>query len=218
MDINDFNLELLITDETEKVEVKEKELKSNVEGLELYSDEYPFRLPLRITYFEDEKECLKFIKACENMIRKSPEYKLWRDYIVDVLGVNECMLTHERMDEVTIEVHHHVPSLFMVVKSTINKFIQEKREFSTFDICLEVISLHFMNKIGYVTLIKSMHEKFHNGFLRIPANLIRGDYNYFVANFAKYLDDEDMATINERLAANNSNINWARESYNVAEA
>ena len=33
-----------------------EEVKSNVEGLELYSDQYPFRLPLRIRNFENELE------------------------------------------------------------------------------------------------------------------------------------------------------------------
>lgn len=211
MDLSDFSLDELVSTKETKTEVK-----SNVESLELYSDEYPFRLPLRIKNFEDERAYVKFIKACEGMIRKSPEYKLWREYIVDVLGVNQCMLTQERMDEVTIEVHHHVPSMFSVVKAVTNKFIQEDQEFSTFDICLEVISLHFMNKIGYITLIKSLHEKFHNGYLRLPSRLIRGDHQYFIANYAKYLDDEDMDVINERLAANDSNIDWARDSYNMA--
>ena len=214
MDLNELNLENLISEDNSEDEVKE--IKSNVESLELYSDEYPFRLPLRIRNFDDEKSYFKFIKACEGLIRKSPEYKLWREYIVDVLGINRCMLTQERMEEVTIEVHHHVPSLFLVVKAIINKFIEEKKEFSTFDICLEVISLHFANKIGYLTLIKSIHEKFHNGFLRIPSRLVRGDYQNFIANYGRYLDDEDLDSINERLAANDTNISWARDDYKIA--
>ena len=60
---------------------KDVEVKSNVEGLELYSDNYPFRLSLRVRNFENEAEYKKFIKNCEMNIRRSIEYKLWRNYI-----------------------------------------------------------------------------------------------------------------------------------------
>ena len=152
------------------------DVKADVKGLELYSDDHPFRLPLRVKNFEDTSAYNKFIKNCERLIRASSEYKLWRKYIVDVLGVNTCTITHEKMDEVTIDVHHHVPSLYIAVKTIINKNIEKETEFSTFDVCLETIELHFKNKIGYTTLISSMHEKFHNGFLSIPIDYVKGDY------------------------------------------
>ena len=191
------------------------EVKSNVENLELYSDQYPFRLSLRINTFEAEAEYKKFLNNCEALIRRSVEYKLWRNYIVDVLQLNSCMITHESMDEVTIEVHHHLPSLYAIVASLVNKHIETKVPFCTFDIAMEAIELHFANKIGYVTLLKSMHEKFHNGNLLIPKDLIRGDYNFFLKNYAKYLDEDELDTIQERLAVNESNVSWSKDEYPV---
>lgn len=195
----------------------ENEVKSNVEGLELYSDNYPFRLSLRVKTFENESEYKKFLKNCEKIVRGCLEYKLWRDYITDVLGVNTCMITDEKMDEVSIEVHHHVPSLFALVKALVNKKMEREEEFSTFDIALEVIELHFMNKIGYLTLLRSMHEKLHNGYLSVPISIIKGDYQYFVREFSKYLDEDDLAIINSRLAINESNCSWSRDNYPTAE-
>ncbi len=186
---------------------------SNVESLELYSDTYPFRLSLRIRNFENESNYKKFIKNCEMMIRRSIEYKLWRDYIIDVLQINECMITHEKMDEVTIEVHHHVPSLFSLVTALVNKSIESENEFCTFDICQEAIELHFKNKIGYVTLLKSMHEKFHNGRLTIPIEFVKGDYNHFVREYSKFLDEDDLERIETRLATNETNCSWSRDNY-----
>ena len=157
---------------------EEREIKSNVETLELYSDNYPFSLQLRMGNFDSEASYKKFIRNCEAMVRKSIEYKLWRGYIVDILRVNECAVTHESMSDVTIEVHHHVPSMFGLIKALVNKKIEDGEDFCTFDICTEAIELHFRNKVGYVTLLKSMHEKFHNGFLQ-QTELIH-DYRHIV--------------------------------------
>ena len=194
-------------------ELEKEEVKCDVENLELYSDTHPFRLSLRIKTFESEAEYNKFIRNVETTIRRSIEYKMWKGYIIDVLGIKTCMITNERIDECSIEVHHHLPSLFTVVKAIVNKKIENKEEFSTFDISLEAIELHFQNKIGYATLIKSMHEKFHNGFLSIPRELVKGDYMYFVNEYSKYLDESDLEVINMRLATNVSNCEWTRDNY-----
>ena len=189
------------------------EIKSDEKSLELYSDDYPFNLPLRIKRFENESDYNKFIKNCELLIRRSLEYKEWRNYIIEVLGVNTCMITDERIDEVSVEVHHHLPSLFMLVKGIANKKLAKEKEFSTFDIATEAIELHFKNKVGYVTLVKTLHEKFHNGFLDIPKEYIKGDYNYFLKNYSEFLDSEDLDTINNRLIIKETNAKWTRNNY-----
>lgn len=195
------------------IEINPADVKSNVENLELYSDSYPFRLSLRIKNFENEAEYKKFIKNCELLVRRCNEYRLWKNYIIEVLQINECMVTHETCEEVSIEVHHHIPSLFTLVSALVNKKIETDEEFCSFDIAHEAIELHFKNKVGYVTLIKSMHEKFHNGYLTIPVGFVKGDYNYFMENYGKYLDETDIDTINSRLAINENNCSWSRDEY-----
>ena len=192
---------------------KETEIKSNVHNMELYSDNYPFRLSLRISNFESESEYVKFIKNCEALVRRSLEYKYWRNYIIDILGIQTCVITNEKMDEVSIDVHHHVPSLYTLVSALVNECIENEKEFCSFDIAQKAIELHFTNKVGYVTLIKSMHEKFHNNYLNIPINLVKGDYQFFIDKYSKYIDDENLDTINERLSINESNCNWSRDNY-----
>ena len=186
---------------------------SNVEGLELYSDQYPFRLSLRIENFQSETDYNKFVKNCEKLIRSCLEYKEWRNYIIDVLGVNSCMITEEVMSECTVEVHHHIPSMFVLVKALVNEKIDKNEPFSTFDIALSAIELHFMNKVGYVTLIKSMHEKFHNGHLLIPTEVIKGDYRYFITEYSRYLEEDDIDNINQRLSITEGNCGWTRNDY-----
>lgn len=193
-------------------------VESNVENLELYSDNYPFRLSLRISNFDSETSYKKFIRNCEMIIRRCQEYKLWREYILDILQINSCLITHESMDEVTIEVHHHLPSLFTLVSALVNKKLDEGEDFCTFDICCEAIELHFANKVGYVTLLKSMHEKFHNGRLTIPISIIKGNYNSFIKGYTKYLDETDLEKIDSRLAINETNCTWSKDNYPVIAA
>ena len=182
---------------------------------EIYNPKLNYAYLYWIKNFENETEYTKFIRNCEKHVRGSLEYKQWRNYIIDVLGIHTCMITEERMDQCTIELHHHLPSLFTVVKSIINKKIEQEQEFSTFDIALETIELHFKNKIGYVTLIKSLHEKFHNGFLTIPIQLIRGDFKSFLSEYSEYMDDDDLEVIDQRLSITESNCSWSKDNYSI---
>jgi len=191
---------------------------SDIKNLELYSDKYPFRLAMRISRFENEASFNKFIRNAEKMVRGCLEYKEWKNYIIDVLGVNTCMITDESIGELSLEVHHHLPSLFAVVKAIINKKIHNKESFSTFDIALECMELHFQNKIGYGILIHSMHEKFHNGFLNIPIEVVRGDYKTFLIEYGEHLDEEDHDTISERMSIQEHNCGWSKDNYKEMEA
>jgi len=196
----------------------DNKIKSNVSGLELYSDLHPFRLSLRIKNFENEASYKKFIKNCELLVRRCNEYRLWRNYIIDVLQINSCMITHETIEQVTIDVHHHIPSLYILVTSLVNEKIDKGEEFCSFDIAQTAIELHFKNKIGYITLLKSMHEKFHNGYLTIPISFIRGDYKYYLDNYSKYLDESDLDKMQDRLAISETNCTWSKDEYPVSQA
>ena len=180
---------------------------------QLTSESCPVSLTLRICSFENSSEMNKFIKAVEKLVRSSIEYKHWKNYLIDILGCVECDITGELLNEVSIEVHHHIPSLYDVVKAVVCKNLEDQKEFCTFDIATKVIEIHYQNKIGFVMLVKTLHEKFHNGFLKIPIDLVRGNYLAFLNEYSRYLDDEDLDKINERLAITESNCLWSREVY-----
>jgi len=204
MDLN----KLLENEETSNIiSIKDNNVvvSSNEENLELYSDEYPFTLSLKTRNFENEAELTKYVRNCEKLIRGSHEYKLWRQYIIDVLGINSCMITNESMAEVTVEVHHHIPSLYTLVKCIINKKLTNEIEFSTFDICLDTIELHFLNRVGYAVLLKSIHEKHHNGYMPIPIESIKGNYSRFLRDYTQYIDEDDLNFINEKLTVHEHN-------------
>ena len=47
--------------------------------------------------------------------------------------------------------------------------------------------------------------------------MIRGNYNFFIQNYFKYLDDTDLETINQRIKINKKNIQdkmiWSKDNY-----
>jgi len=58
-----------------------------------------------------------------------------------------------------------------------------------------------------------MHEKLHSGFLEIPVNLIKGNYQSFLNEYGSYIDEDDWSIINERKSITNSTINWKKDEY-----
>jgi hypothetical protein len=146
-------------------------------------DNAPFELALRIDGFSNEKEQIAFIKSVEKMVRFSPEYKLWVNYIIDTLGQNKCEFTGEIKGECPVEVHHHPICLYTIVKTVIDQKLKSKQSFCTFDIARDVIELHFQNKVGYVVMLSDLHAKYHNGFMQIPIEFVSGDYKHILHNY-----------------------------------
>lgn len=176
-------------------------------------DNSPFELSLRINTFNDEKDEIKFIKAVEKMVRFSPEYRLWVDYIVDTLGQNKCEFTGELKSETSVDVHHHPICLYTIVKSLIDDKIKKHEYFCTYDIARETIELHFQNKVGYVLMLSSLHEKYHNGFMQIPVEFVNGDYKYILTHYE--IDKEEYNRILLLCSVHKDDIvqSWSKNNY-----
>jgi len=172
-----------------------------------------FDVSLRISTFVSSKEFESFIKNTEKLVRISYEYKLWISYIINNLGQKECALTHESIGECPVVIHHHPVNLYTVVKTIINDFIKHGKEFSTFDIATKVIELHYQNNIGYVVLLSDLHEKFHAGFLKLPIELINGNYKYIFQNYQ--LEDDELQRIYElcNVHSEDLKLEWSKNSY-----
>lgn len=173
----------------------------------------PFDLPLRIESFSDDKDEIKFIKAVEKMVRFSPEYRLWVDYIVETLGQNKCEFTNEIKGECPVEVHHHPICLYTIVKTVIMSYLKEHKSFCTFDIARDVIELHFQNKVGYVLMISALHEKYHNGYMQIPIEFVNGDYKHILTHYE--MDKEEYDRILLLCAVHTEDIvqKWSKDNY-----
>lgn len=188
--------------------LQEVKISSNIEKNELSSEGFEYTLSLRQSNIDDEKSMIKFIKSVENMIRNCPEYKLWVSYVHEVLGFNKCSITNEPHSDARSDIHHTPFTLYDIVKAVIYKKIDKEIEFCSMDIATEVIELHYQTRIGYCMLLKSIHEKVHNGTFLLPMSFVKGDYQYFYSNYVSFLPTEDIENIDNKMKINEDNCNW----------
>ena len=173
----------------------------------------PFILKLRIEAIHSEKDFDKLIKCVEKLVRYSYEYHTWVSYIVENLGHNYCALTEEIMGECEVAIHHHPINLYTICKAIILDHLSKNQSFCTYDIAIKAIELHFQNKVGYIPLLSSLHEKYHNGFLSIPIELVHGDYKYILKNFK--IDEQEYDRILElcNVKLCDCKTSWKRNEY-----
>jgi len=192
-----------------------KEVKNLKENDSIFKiDSSSYNLPMKIDVFESVQKYKYFIKNVERMVRGSQEYRNWISYLKNELSVDQCMLTHESISEVSLEIHHHPISLRNICCAVTDTMMQNKEKFTSFDIAQIVLGLHFADKVGYIPLVKTLHEKFHNGNLKIPISLVQGDWEYITSNFImspeasivikKYSEIGDEALLN---------ITWGKDDY-----
>lgn len=172
------------------------------------SNSSPYTLSLRRTEFNDEKEYSRYIKSCEFLIRRSPEYNVWTDYIRETLGYHNCEITGEQHEHTKVDIHHHPFTLFDIVKGIIAKKLANATPFCSYDISEEVISMHYKLHVPFCLLVRSIHEKYHNGYIRLPMEIVHGDCKPFLDNYLQYLDGEECENITYKLGTNKSNCGW----------
>ena len=175
---------------------------------ELSSPNIPYTLSLRRKDFDTDRELNMFVKSCERLIRMSPEYRIWTDYIREVLGYQVCEITGELHAHTSVDIHHHPFTLWAIVKSTILKKSSSNEEFCSYDISEEVIQLHYDLKVPFCLLISSLHDKFHNGFLQIPMEIVHGDIQHLLQNNLGFLEDSEVESITSRLGITRANCGW----------
>jgi hypothetical protein len=202
----DLNLDSLITTPSE-VKVEKKE------DIVFRHENIGFTLPLRTSEFSSEKEHIKFVKNVETAVRRSNEYHYWTSYITDALGHTTCSLTKESMHECSVEIHHHPITLYNICVAVIQDCMNKQEKFCSFDIATKIIELHFQDRVGYIPLLSSLHEKYHNSFLDLPIELVNGSYKYLLENLP-FLDDE-RNRINSlcNIKIENCRQLWSRNNY-----
>jgi hypothetical protein len=133
----------------------------------------------------DIKSEKKFLSSCKRMLRTSYEYSEWSKYIKFKLGIDSCAFTNESSEEVTIEIHHHPISVENIIRGIYDKKLLDVTVdvISSVVIVGEAIRLHLENRIGYIPLVTTLHEKFHNGFLSIPIEYVSGNWNYLLEKY-----------------------------------
>lgn len=173
-----------------------------------------FQLELCRCSFPNEKYHIAFAKKCVTMVRMSPEYKDWVSYVKDTLGHKFCAITSENSDELTVEIHHHPFSLFDATMAVLNRYLMSGDTFTSLDIVKDVLIVHYTDNIGYIPLVTSLHEKYHNGFLTIPPKFILGTWDYFLSSDEYEIDEATLLKVQSLMAAENNKhdcyVNWQK--------
>lgn len=139
-----------------------------------------YTLEMPRSEFEGEKEKNQFIKKCVQMSRQTPEYREWVKYVKDMLGYKTCSLTGENGDEVTVEIHHHPLTIFDITNIIVSTYVKNNKKFTSMNIMNDVMTLHYNNKVGFIPLCTTYHEKYHNGYAVIPPKFIHGEWDYLL--------------------------------------
>jgi hypothetical protein len=154
-------------------------MENNYKDIFIESDIYGEEYFITEEFLTDKDE-YRFLRDVERMVRTSPEYKRWIRFVHGALGTNYiCYLTGISSEECNIELHHHPISLFNYIKIAISNM----EDYTTYSVAEKVMSWHFQNKIGFVPLSKTSHEMYHNKFLRIPIEIVEGDYESLLSEY-----------------------------------
>lgn len=147
--------------------------------------------------FYDEAIITKFIKKTEKLIRESFEY---HNYIKTIMTAfpelnNDNINSNMTNLDVDIELHHYPLNLFQIVETVMNYHVIHGDRFTSFSLALEILQLHYQNKIGLVPLDKTNHELAHNYSIFLSSKQIFGNWKEFIKQYAEGLTSDAKATI-----------------------
>jgi hypothetical protein len=159
------------------------------------------------TDFQDMQEFAAFIKGAEKIIRTSDEYRGYKDYLMNEIGLDHCaVMPGVSGEKATIEMHHGpILTLFDYCAIVLDSAVANGEQMSTFKLAKTVLQEHYDNNVQVVMLSKTAHQLFHAGKLFIHPNQAWGNVNNFLERYADGLSREQIETINEYITMSEQN-------------
>ena len=136
-------------------------------------------------YFYQTKDTLmdvdtyrNFLKNVESRFRASREYKLYKHYLIEYLGIDRCQIFgNVTVDDADIELHHNILGLFDICLLISSHIINTIGQITTFDLIQLLIQEHWNNRVGVTFLSKTAHQKFTNDpNAYLPPNMTFGKW------------------------------------------
>lgn len=117
-----------------------------------------------------------FLRNAETRFRASKEYKAYKSYLIEYLGIDRCQVFgNVTTEDATIELHHNVLGLFDICLLICGHIINTVGIISSFDLIQLLINEHWNNRVGVTFLSKTAHQIYTNdpnGY--IPPNMTFG--------------------------------------------
>jgi hypothetical protein len=132
---------------------------------------------------------IELIKYFDAMVRHTPEYRLFIQFVKTHLDVNQCSFYEDFSMEngFTIELHHHPFSLFDLCEAVTQKHFEKNGYVETFFIVEEVLLLHYKFYVGLTPLNPTSHDLVHNGVLPIHPKIVIGEWKTLFNEYLPYL-------------------------------
>lgn len=104
-----------------------------------------------------------FLKNAESRFRASKEYKAYKSYLIESLGINRCQIFgNVTIEDADIELHHNIIGLFDICLLITLHTVNTVGIISTFDLIQLLIMEHYNNRIGVTFLSKTAHQMYTN--------------------------------------------------------
>lgn len=117
----------------------------------------------------DVDEFRNFIRNVEMRFRSSKEYKAYKAYCIEYLGIRQCQaFGNITADDADLELHHNVLGLFDITLLITNHMINTVGIVTTYDVIEILIQEHWNNRVGVTFLSKTAHQLYTadpNGYL-----------------------------------------------------
>lgn len=187
------------------------------------SDNSLFYIPFYkdIEYFDNYENKIKFVKGVESLVRKHAFYKKYKDYLINVVGMNTCQVLSNITtdDNVTIEMHHGpMLTLFDVCMIVTNYLIRTGCDrITTMYVANIVIEEHRLNNVRVVLLCKSVHQKIDDDDIILNYNQGFGDTNAFLEKYKAGVDKSMRHNINAYIKWSMENDSSDNDVFKIAE-
>ena len=143
-------------------------------------------------YFNQTRETLadpetfrSFIKSAERQFRASREYKAYKSYLMDSIGIDRCqILGNITSEDADIELHHNILGLYDIATLITLHMVSTVGYINSMQLIQLLIIEHYNNRVGVTFLAKTPHQLFTNdpnGY--IPPEQTFGKWWELLANY-----------------------------------
>lgn len=154
------------------------------------TDMYDICLNKPNEYFIPSDNYTRFVKACEHTVRHHEDYNVFKDWVINVIGIDFCQITpNVKLGDATIEMHHAFFNLYDTCSIVLNKRLDCGEKVNTFTVADEVLDEHFALHIPVVMLATTNHEAVTNRDIWLNVKSGFGYISKFIEKYAPYMED-----------------------------
>lgn len=188
---------------------------TNNDNLTITSSNVPFEISFNKdrSYFMNDLNFKTFIKACERLVRKNPDYIQMVDEIREI-HMDHCqVLGNISRYDAELQLHHGpMLTLFDYCMIVLNYYLNSNQTVNTFKVARTVIDEHMAGHVQFVVLCKTVHQLIDSGQIFINLNQAIGNIIPFLTKYKSGITNNMKDKINEyidlskKFESNDNNI------------